>query len=97
EEALLKVEGTAPHYMIEVDRPQTMDEVTVRVEIRPELFSDKMREMHDLRNRIDREIHTITGIRVKVELVKPQTLERFMGKAKRVIDHRTQPGVLPRM
>lgn len=89
EEALLKVEGTAPHYLIEVSRPQSMDEVTVRVEIRPELFSDKVREMHELRTRIDREIHTITGIRVNVELVKPQTLERFVGKSKRVIDHRT--------
>ena len=57
--------------------------------IRPELFSDKVREMHELRTRIDREIHTITGIRVNVELVKPQTLERFVGKSKRVIDHRT--------
>lgn len=94
EEALLKVEGTAPHYLIEVDRPHTLDEVTVRVEISPELFSDKMREMHDLRDRIDREIHTITGIRVRVELVKPQTLERFVGKSKRVIDHRGERGIV---
>jgi phenylacetate-CoA ligase len=95
EEALLKVEGTAPHYVIEVDRPGAMDEVTVRVEIRPELFSDKMREMHDLRNRIDREIHTITGLRVRVELVKPQTIERSTGKSKRVIDRRQERGILP--
>jgi phenylacetate-coenzyme A ligase PaaK-like adenylate-forming protein len=31
----------------------------------------------------------VAGIRVKVELVAPKTLERFMGKAKRVIDRRT--------
>ena len=95
EEALLKVEGTAPHYLIEVDRPGTMDEVTVRVEISPELFSDKMREMHELRDRLDHEIHVITGIRVKVELVKPQTLERFAGKSKRVVDRRRERGILP--
>jgi phenylacetate-CoA ligase len=95
EEALLKVEGTAPHYLIEVDRPGSMDEVTVRVEMSPETFSDKIRELHDLRDRIDRAIHTITGIRMNVELVKPQTLERFIGKSKRVIDHRREKGILP--
>ena len=45
EEALLRVEGTAPHYLIEVDRPGTLDEVIVKVEIRPQDFSDKMRQM----------------------------------------------------
>jgi phenylacetate-CoA ligase len=61
----------------------------------PETFSDKIRELHDLRDRIDRAIHTITGIRMNVELVKPQTLERFIGKSKRVIDHRREKGILP--
>lgn len=93
EEALLKVEGTAPHYLIEVDRPGAMDEVTVRVEVTPEHFSDKMREMIVLRERIDREIHTITGIRMNVELVKPQTLERSIGKSNRVLDKRKERGL----
>jgi len=39
-----------------------------------------------LRDRIDREIQSVTSIRAKVNLVEPQTLERSMGKAKRVID-----------
>lgn len=88
EEALLRVEGTAPHYLIEVNRPGTMDEVTLRVEIRSKEFSDRVSQMHDLRDRIDRQIQSITGLRMTVELVKPQTLERSMGKAKRVIDRR---------
>jgi phenylacetate-CoA ligase len=88
EEALLRVEGTTPHYQIEVDRPGVMDQVVVRVEVRPEDFSDRMREMQALRDRIDREIHAITGLRMTVELVKPQSLERSAGKAKRVIDKR---------
>ena len=88
EEALLRVEGTAPHYLIEVDRPGTMDEVTVRVEVRAEQFSDRMRDMQHLHDQIDRQIHAITGIRMQVELVKPQTFERTAGKAKRVIDRR---------
>jgi len=88
EEALLRVEGTAPHYLVEVDRPGAMDEVRVQVEIRPEDFSDKMSQMQTLRDRIDREIQAVTGIRMNVELARPQTIERSAGKAKRVIDHR---------
>jgi phenylacetate-CoA ligase len=88
EEALLRVEGAAPHYVIEVFRPGALDEATVKVEVRPESFSDEMRRMVELRDRIDREIHAVTGIRMTVELVAPGTLERSAGKAKRVVDHR---------
>ncbi|NLF30598.1 MAG: phenylacetate--CoA ligase [Planctomycetes bacterium] len=92
EEALLRVEGTAPHYLIEVDRPGTLDEVDVYVEIRAEDFSDRMSRMQELRDRITREIHSVAGIRVTVHLVEPQTLERSVGKAVRVIDHRREKG-----
>jgi phenylacetate-CoA ligase len=88
EEALLRVEGTAPHYLIEVARPGTLDEAVVKVEIRPRDFSDEMRQMVELRDRIDHEIHSVTGIRMRVELVAPNTLPRSEGKARRVLDHR---------
>ena len=94
EEALLRVEGTAPHYLIEVDRPGTLDVVSVKVEVRPQDLSDKMSQMQALHDRIDREIQSITGIRMNVELVEPQTIERSMGKAKRVIDHRREKGLI---
>ena len=91
EEALLRVEGTAPHYLIEVARPGTMDEAVVKVEIRAENLSDEMRRMVSLRDRIDHEIQAVTGIRMAVELVAPGTLERSPGKARRVLDHRRGP------
>ena len=94
EEALLRVEGTAPHYLIEVDRPGTLDEIVVKVELRPQDFSDKMRQMQQLRERIDHAIHAITGIRVKVELVDPNSIQRSEGKARRVIDRRKEHGKL---
>ena len=88
EEALLRVEGTAPHYLIEVSRPGALDEAVVKVEVRPGDFSDEMRRLVELRDRIDREIHAVTGVRMTVELVAPNTLERSAGKARRVLDHR---------
>ncbi len=88
EEALLRVEGTAPHYLIELTRPGAMDEVTVHVEIDGAIFSDKMSQMQDLRDRIGREIASVTGVRMRVDLAEPNSLERFTGKAKRVQDKR---------
>ncbi|HVO17840.1 MAG TPA: phenylacetate--CoA ligase [Anaeromyxobacter sp.] len=92
EEALLRAEGTAPHYLIEVSRPGALDEVVVKVEVRPADFKDEMRQMVELRDRIDREIHAVTGVRMTVDLVAPNTLERSAGKARRVVDHRKPPG-----
>lgn len=88
EEALLRVREAAPHYMIEVSRPATLDVATVRVEVLPEMFSASIREMSILKEKIEKAINSVTGIRMEVELVAPKTLERFQGKAKRVVDNR---------
>lgn len=90
EEALLRVKGAAPHYQIEVSRPGTLDEALVRVEVQPGMFSDSMKEMVELREKIAKAINSITGVRMEVDLVAPQTLERFVGKAKRVTDFRAK-------
>jgi phenylacetate-CoA ligase len=92
EEALLRVEGTAPHYLIELSRPGALDQAVVKVEVRPEDFRDEMRQMVELKERIDRQIHAVTGIRMTVELVAPGSLERSAGKARRVLDHRKTGG-----
>jgi phenylacetate-CoA ligase len=85
EEALLRVDGTAPHYLIEVDRPGTLDQVRVQVERRKDLGHY---DQTALQRRIGREIQTVTGIRAEILLLEPHTLERSTGKARRVIDRR---------
>lgn len=90
EEALLRVREAAPHYMIELNRPATLDVATVRVEVLPEMFSASIREMTILKEKIEKAINSVTGIRMEVELVAPKTLERFQGKARRVVDNRSK-------
>ncbi|MGI6087587.1 MAG: phenylacetate--CoA ligase family protein [Kiritimatiellia bacterium] len=92
EEALLRVDGAAPHYLIEVTRPGNLDELTVKVEMRPEKFTDSFAALDNMRRNIAHKIYSITGIHAKVELVKPQTLERSLGKARRVHDLRRETG-----
>lgn len=88
ETALLKVEGTLPHYQIIVDRQKGLDVLEVQVEVTPEIFSDTIGVMEQLQAKILHSIESITGIRADVKLVAPRTLQRSEGKAKRVIDKR---------
>jgi phenylacetate-CoA ligase len=88
EEALLQVEGVTPHYELELTRPRTLDVITVRVEITPELFSDKVSDMTILKERISVTITQVTGVHMQVELLPPRSLKRFEGKASRINDLR---------
>lgn len=88
EAVLLQVEGTSPHYLLVVDRIKGLDTLEVQVEVSPEAFSDEVRRMQGLKDKIRHEIQGVLGIVVDVKLVEPKTIERSQGKAKRVIDRR---------
>ncbi len=89
EEVLIGVEGTTPNYLLVVDRkPRGLDELEVQVEVSPAVFSDEVTKLERLSERIGYEIENALGLRAAVRLVEPNTLERSMGKAKRVVDRR---------
>ncbi|MGZ6268236.1 MAG: phenylacetate--CoA ligase, partial [Candidatus Limnocylindrales bacterium] len=88
ETALLRVEGTLPHYQIVLTREVGLDQVEVKVEVTPEVFSDEIRKLEALRHQLEASIENILGLRVKVTLVEPRTLARSEGKARRVTDLR---------
>ena len=88
EKALLRIDEVEPHYQIIVTRPHLMDEVEVQVEASESLFSDEIKELVGIREKIEDYIHSEIGLRVKVTLVEPKTLPRSEGKAVRVIDKR---------
>lgn len=88
ESVLMATGETEPHYLIIVDRVDNLDSIEVQIEVSDKLFSDEVRKLEDLRNRIVSDIYTVLGINVKVRLVEPHTIERSEGKAKRVIDKR---------
>jgi len=88
EYTLLRIPEIGDQYMIIVTRDGALDNVTVQVEIKPEVFSDKVEDMIHLRTRIESELKKYLNIAVTVELKAPGELPRFEGKAKRVIDKR---------
>jgi len=88
EAALLKVEGTLPHYQIILTREKGLDNMEVQLEVTPEVFSDTIGALEKVRRTLAHAIEQTLGIRVTLSLVQPHTIERSQGKAKRVIDKR---------
>lgn len=89
ETALLSMGGAvAPHYLMIVDREDNLDVLTVMVEVDESMFSDEIRKLDALRNKIGTVLKQALGVSVKVKLVEPKTIQRSEGKAVRVIDNR---------
>jgi len=90
EHVLVGIEGTQPHYQIVVDRAaHKLDQVEVLVEVEERFFSDEIKHLNELRDTIRKEIQAVLSVGVKVTLVEPKTIERSMGKSKRIVDKRT--------
>ncbi|WP_410539521.1 phenylacetate--CoA ligase PaaK [Streptomyces sp. KL2] len=85
EEILLRVPGVAPHFQIRLTRRGRMDHMTVRVEARPGTGPGQRAAAAAA---IARDVKDGVGITVDVDVVDPETLERSVGKIRRVVDAR---------
>jgi phenylacetate-CoA ligase len=76
----------APHFVIELTREGRLDAMALKVEARPDAADADARAASgdDLAQRIK----SLVGITVAVETVPPGTIERSIGKAKRIVDMR---------
>lgn len=88
ETVLLEMSETEPHYLLIIDREETLDVVNLMVEVQEQFFSDEIKQLEALRKKITDKIQSTLGISVRVKLVEPKTIERTAGKTKRVIDNR---------
>ncbi|AJC59969.1 phenylacetate--CoA ligase PaaK [Streptomyces sp. 769] len=85
EEIVLRTPGVAPHFQLRLTREGRLDELTVRAEARPGATADDRTAAAD---RIARGVKDGIGVTVAVEIVDPETLERSVGKFKRIVDAR---------
>ncbi|MFI2672055.1 phenylacetate--CoA ligase PaaK [Streptomyces albidoflavus] len=85
EEILLRTEGVAPHFQLHLTKRGRMDHLTVRAEARPTAGAA-------LRERaaavIGKAVKDGVGVTAAVEIVDPETLERSVGKIRRIVDER---------
>ena len=88
EDVLVRIEGVQPQYLIVVDRQGNLDTMEIKVEVTESLFSDEVRKLEALRDKIHHQIKAMLNVSAKITLVEPKTIERTLGKAKRVQDLR---------
>ncbi len=88
ESVLLKLAETSPHYQLIVSRENNLDSLEIKVEIDEQFWSDEVKVLEALRQRIHHNISSVLGISATIRLVEPRSIERSEGKAKRVIDNR---------
>ncbi|MFE7327389.1 phenylacetate--CoA ligase PaaK [Streptomyces sp. NPDC057565] len=85
EEIVLRTPGVAPHFQLRLTREGRLDALTVRAEARAESTPDQ--RAHAARA-IAAAVKDGIGVSVGVEIVDPETLERSVGKFKRIVDDR---------
>ncbi len=90
EEVLINTEGIGPNYEIVVEREHHSDILTIRVEVEGESMMDSYSALEKLERNLKERLRRMLGLDCKIQLVSPNTLQRFEGKAKRVIDLRKE-------
>jgi len=85
EELILGCKGLAPHYEIEITRPNRLDEISIVVEARPEL-GDNARQAEALL--LAAKLKDNIGISADIHVAASGSLPRSAGKASHVKDRR---------
>jgi phenylacetate-CoA ligase len=88
ESALLGFDELATNYLIVVDRVGNFDTLELRIEIPEHLDIEERGDIKNYKSQAQEIITSAIGVGIKVNLVEPKSLERSMGKAKRVEDRR---------
>ncbi|RSM35123.1 phenylacetate--CoA ligase [Amycolatopsis balhimycina DSM 5908] len=88
EEIVLRTAGLSPHFQLVRSTRGRLDHLTVRVEARHDASGDdRQRAAAELVAAVKDGV----GVTVSAEVVDPDTLERSMGKMRRIIDQRETP------
>jgi len=88
EELILKLPSLSPHYVLEVTREGHLDELAVLVELKPDVAAASKAARQEMGHSLQHHIKSYIGISTEVKVVDVGTIERSIGKARRVIDKR---------
>jgi phenylacetate-CoA ligase len=92
EHTLLQIPELAPHYLLVVRREHNLDTLEVRVEAQAAVTTAGQPAVGALTARVKRRLLEALGVSADVSVVAPKTIERSVGKAKRVLDLRGEGG-----
>ncbi len=89
EEVLMRHKWLGGNYVICLGKKESLDQMTVKVEIAKSEFDGSIEHLRDLRAELGRQLREQVGFTVNIEIAEPGSLPASEGKAKRVIDERT--------
>ena len=90
ESALITVDKIGPHYQLIIRRKNFKDTLEIKVELVDASVLESFGELESLQKKVQEKLKSVLGLQTKVTLVQPKTLERFQGKAKRILDLRNE-------
>ncbi|MCF8039209.1 MAG: phenylacetate--CoA ligase [Desulfohalobiaceae bacterium] len=85
---LIETEGLTPHYQLILGREKSLDTLEIQVEVDESIFSDEIKHLQRLEQKIKNNIKEFLGVTAAIKLVEPRTLDRSEGKAQRILDLR---------
>lgn len=91
ESVLVGMEHVGPHYQLIVRKRNFLDTLEVKVELNNGELLQSYGELEAVQHKIHDRLKSVLGLETKVTLAEPKSLERFQGKAKRILDLRNEP------
>lgn len=89
EEVLMGLNNVEPHYQLVLHRENYLDRLEIRVEVNEGLYQQGSEALNQVAERIALKVRETIGLSVQVNIVAPRTIDRSVGKAKRVLDLRS--------
>lgn len=90
ERVLMSLPEVGTNYLILLDREGYAERMTVKVEVRAEIFHDRVDELMALQQRLAHALREEILVTPRIELVEPGSLPQREGKAVRVVDEREE-------
>lgn len=88
ESVLVSIPEVGPQYQIVLGTKNYMDTFEINIEVSDASMLTSYKTLEELQLKVRHKLQTVLGLDAKINLVEPKSLERFVGKAKRVIDNR---------
>ncbi len=90
ESVLVSIPEVGPQYQIVLGTKNYMDTFEINIEVLDASMLTSYKALEELQLKVRHKLQTVLGLDAKINLVEPKSLERFVGKAKRVIDNRNK-------
>jgi phenylacetate-CoA ligase len=88
ETVLMEFEEVEPLYQIRLKKKGYIDHIGVETEVKTAVYQSGQETLDNLCKKISSRIQQVIGINVPIIILPPETIERSIGKAKRIIDER---------